>query len=84
MLQEPFDVDRTMRAMAARTGTPYVSLIDMLCTGHDCRTLAAPGVPMQFDYGHLTSAGSAIVVAGLMPRIVTMTKQPSKSGPGAR
>eukprot|EP01037_Dinobryon_pediforme_P011235 gene11235-11320_t len=50
--------DRAMRALARRAGVPYVSMIDLLCTAHGCQTWAAPGVPMQFDYGHFTEAGS--------------------------
>ena len=79
LLEEPFEVDRTLRAMALRTGTPYVSLIDMLCTGHDCRALAAPNVPMQFDYGHLTAQGSSIVVAGLMRHIAADETAPGSA-----
>ena len=30
-MDEMFLVDRQMRAIAARTGTPYLSLVDLLC-----------------------------------------------------
>lgn len=65
-----FALDAAMRAMAARTGTPYVSLVDLLCDGRVCRTLAAPGVPLQFDGSHLTTAGSRLVVDAILPRIM--------------
>lgn len=61
-LDEPFALDKVMRNIARRTGTPYLSLVDLLCDAkRHCRTLAAPGEPMQFDYGHLTAPGSALV-----------------------
>lgn len=65
----PSALDRDMRTIANRTGTPYVSLIDILCSGGECRTLAAANTPMQFDYGHLTPAGSGVVAITLAPFI---------------
>lgn len=79
---EPFEVDRYLKDVAARTGTPYFSMIDLLCTGRRCRTLAAPGVPIQFDTGHLTSAGSARVVDALLPRLTSLPGlNPRSTGP---
>ena len=65
-----FALDAHLRAMAARTGTRYVSMTDLLCPGQVCRTLAAPGVPIQFDASHFTPAGSRKVVGAILPRIV--------------
>ncbi|HEX8445350.1 MAG TPA: acyltransferase family protein [Sphingomonas sp.] len=61
--------DRAMQAVAVRTGTPYVSLVVLLCPQSRCRTWARPGVPMQFDYGHFTGAGSEVVADALLPTI---------------
>jgi peptidoglycan/LPS O-acetylase OafA/YrhL len=66
---EPFALDPVLAGIAARTGTPYISLIDLLCRGQRCRTLAAPGVPMQFDDSHLTPEGSAIVVDAILRKV---------------
>ncbi|MET0241566.1 MAG: acyltransferase family protein [Sphingobium sp.] len=67
LLDEPFAVDRVLRDMAKRTGTPYFSPIDLLCDAQRrCRTLVAGDVPMQFDYGHLTAPGSAFVTDAIM------------------
>lgn len=65
----PFTLDPLMRQAATDAGARYFSLIDQLCHGRQCRTLAAEGVPMQFDYGHLTEQGSAIVAASLMKSV---------------
>lgn len=70
LMDEMFIVDRQMRAIAARTGTPYLSLIDLLCDAQGrCRTQARPGEPMQFDYGHLTAPGSAVVADAILAKL---------------
>ena len=59
---EPFEVDKVLKAMAVRTRTPYISLVDLLCDAHRlCRTMATQQAPLQFDYGHLTIEGSDFV-----------------------
>jgi hypothetical protein len=72
-----FDIDREMATIARHTGTPYISLVDALCRGHHCRLWAKPGQPLQFDYGHLTSGGSAVVVDLIMPDIVAAMIPPN-------
>ena len=62
---EPLRVDLELRQLATTAGVRYVSLRDLLCTPV-CRTLAAPGVPLQFDYGHFTVEGSATVAPALL------------------
>jgi peptidoglycan/LPS O-acetylase OafA/YrhL len=62
-------MEREVAAIAARHGVPYVSLVAALCHGLACRTEAAPRVPMQFDYSHLTGPGSAVVAAAMLPGI---------------
>jgi hypothetical protein len=51
---------------------PYVSLFDIFCGNDSCIQYAAPGIPLQSDYGHLTKAGSIlaarrIAALGLVP-----------------
>ncbi len=76
--REVFATDRRMRAIAARHGVPYVSLVAALCRkGPDCREWAAPGIPLQFDYGHLTAEGSAAVVQAIMPQIARAAAHPA-------
>lgn len=66
LVPQPFALDPAMRRVALAQGVEYFSLIDAMCDSrHLCRMLAAPEVPMQFDYGHLTKDGS-VVVANLM------------------
>ncbi len=40
----------------------YFSILDTICPEGSCKTLAAPHIPMQFDYGHLTYEGAAFMV----------------------
>ena len=56
------DLDAKMAALAGSTWhVPYLSLLDILCHGGQCLQYAAPGVPLQVDYGHLTEEGSVLV-----------------------
>jgi peptidoglycan/LPS O-acetylase OafA/YrhL len=61
--------DHALAALAQRQGVPYVSMLDRMCNARGCMVWAAPGVPMQFDYGHFTREGSlraaALFMAGL-------------------
>jgi peptidoglycan/LPS O-acetylase OafA/YrhL len=75
MVTRAFDVgrarvDAVLKQALAATGIPYVSLLDSLCHGRDCVTLAAPDVPLELDTGHLTIGGSNLVGAILRPSIL--------------
>ncbi len=61
-------LDRQMAEALAGTGAEYHSVTKALCRGGPCQVLAGPGVPMQFDYGHLTEEGARIVLARLHDR----------------
>lgn len=75
--EQTFEVDRDMAAMAAENGIAYFSPLSQLCGHARCRTFARPGVPLQFDYGHLSPAGSQVVVDGFMPMLTgTMANRP--------
>ena len=50
------ELDDEMRAAIAPLAT-YVSPYDAMCPGDHCRLFAGAGVPMQFDYHHLTKQG---------------------------
>ncbi|WP_375285502.1 acyltransferase family protein [Sphingomonas sp.] len=80
----PFAMDARLRALTVRSRVSYVSLVDALCHGRTCRTLAAPLIPMQFDYGHLTTEGSRTVVRGILPQIedILGTDGSKAGGPG--
>jgi len=66
-------LDDQMAELAHNTwNVPYVSMLDLFCTPTRCTEYAAPGIPLQSDYGHLTKAGSIlaaqrIVSLGVLP-----------------
>ncbi|MGO9931291.1 MAG: acyltransferase family protein [Steroidobacteraceae bacterium] len=66
-------LDREMAALSRDSWhVPYVSLFDMFCDDESCAEYGAPGVPLQYDYSHLTKAGSVfaarkIMALGILP-----------------
>lgn len=59
-------VDQQLTAVMTRAKIPYFSPYRSLCAP-DCRLWVTPGIPVQFDYGHLTQQGS-VLIAELMAR----------------
>jgi len=61
----PGQIDALMRtALEARSNVVYLSPFETLCSqpSSACRTTTEAGVPMQWDYGHLTEDGAAFLV----------------------
>lgn len=55
-------LDAAMSRLAKETWhVPYISLMTILCPKNGCTEYAADGVPLQFDYDHLTLQGSVYV-----------------------
>ncbi len=59
-------LDRSIAAVATSHGATFVSVYDTLCPDR-CTTTTSSGAVMQFDYGHLSPAGSRAVMAMLAP-----------------
>ena len=66
LVRAEFVLDAQMREQVSHTPARYFSMIDDLCHDGSCRGYAAPGIPMQFDYGHFTIEGSRVAGADLM------------------
>ena len=61
-LQFVAPLDTQMAVLAKNTWhVPYISLLRLLCDNTNCTEYAAPNVPIQLDYGHLTRAGSVLM-----------------------
>jgi peptidoglycan/LPS O-acetylase OafA/YrhL len=59
-------LDDEMAYLAEHTWhVPYVSFFRLLCPQDACTEYAQKDVPLQFDYGHLTQAGSVLVAERL-------------------
>ena len=61
----------------AAAGLPYVSPIRAMCRPK-CTIWAGKGVPLQFDYGHLTAQGSELIVGRLAPELRAALALPAK------
>lgn len=58
------DADREMRRFAEDNGVTFVSPIELLCDREGCLVSASRTelVPLAWDYGHLTEAGSNLLI----------------------
>ena len=63
--------DRVLADGLRAANVRYISVYDALCPPpqHRCMTLTTDGVPMQWDYGHLTEAGARTLAARIAPRL---------------
>jgi peptidoglycan/LPS O-acetylase OafA/YrhL len=58
-------LDNSMSRLAIEKGVDYVSFYRSLCGPKSCAEFGVNGVPLQFDYGHLTKEGSELVAQKL-------------------
>jgi peptidoglycan/LPS O-acetylase OafA/YrhL len=58
-------LDDAMAAMAKEKNVDYVSFYQSLCGPSTCAEFGANGIPLQYDYGHLTKEGSVLVAQRL-------------------
>lgn len=66
------EVDHEMRKAVESAGAIYLSVLDTECSGEDCMLFAPDGVPLQFDYGHLTMSGSRFVLQPYEDRLLAL------------
>lgn len=59
-------LDEAMSALSKKKGVDYVSFYRSLCGPRTCDEYGVNGVPLQFDYGHLTKEGSLLVAKKLL------------------
>lgn len=59
-------LDNALSQLAEKKGVEYVSFYRSLCGPRSCQEFALNGVPLQFDYGHLTKEGSLLVAQKLV------------------
>lgn len=55
------ELDRQFEHIAREHGAIFFSLYRALCKGQYCQTVDDRGLPLQYDYGHLTRRGSLLV-----------------------
>lgn len=69
-------IDTRLAAAMKAAGVPYFSMYHAVCAPN-CALWAQPGVPVQFDYGHLTQQGSIMVARQMVPDIAQLAGQSS-------
>ena len=65
---EPIAVNDKMKKSLKGMDVDFISLLDLTCPNDKCK-LMEDGVPMQFDYGHFTSAGAKAVADEIVQRL---------------
>jgi peptidoglycan/LPS O-acetylase OafA/YrhL len=79
--ERDFRVDTAYQKFFKDKGIQYVSLIDVLCKQrNDCTTVDERGYPLQFDKGHLTDRGSALLARRLSGRLTFAHDGPRLAG----
>jgi peptidoglycan/LPS O-acetylase OafA/YrhL len=64
-MPNPARVDAELATTLDGKDLTYRSIIGIICPDRHCREMI-DGVPLQFDYGHLTLPGSVFVATGLL------------------
>ena len=71
------NLDRDLEQASQVTGVRYVSLQRLMCPAGRCYEIDQAGAPLQFDYGHLTQAGSKFVARLLAREIFGFATKPA-------
>ena len=66
---EPKEIDQEFKRQIWPDGVIYLSLYSAMCK-KNCIVLSRDGLPLQYDYGHFTEAGSEEVVKLISPEIL--------------
>jgi len=61
-------LDETFAAGLRDSGARYVSIYKAMCPDSGCIIFDDAGMPVQFDYGHLTEAGSILIMSKVIVR----------------
>ncbi|MDE2259031.1 MAG: hypothetical protein KGK17_01725, partial [Betaproteobacteria bacterium] len=61
---QAFVINEKMRQFARENAVDFMSPMDALCNERGCLISASPHelIPVSFDYGHLTEAGSNLLI----------------------
>lgn len=78
LYENAFDMTPRLRARTLAAGAEFVSPLEALCEGRDCRIWADPAardVLMAYDDAHLTPQGSLVAAGLLADRIFGVARQ---------
>jgi peptidoglycan/LPS O-acetylase OafA/YrhL len=62
-LPEPSKTDQLLASAVVGWGADYYSVRSVECPKRACRYLAPDGVPIHYDYGHVTQSGAAFLLS---------------------
>jgi hypothetical protein len=70
VLPDIFALDRMMKAaLPAQEKFSYLSVLDTVCPERQCPLTLDGGVPLAWDYAHLTGEGSVYVMGRVAPML---------------
>jgi peptidoglycan/LPS O-acetylase OafA/YrhL len=68
VLPDIFALDRMMKAaLPSHEKFSYISVLDAVCPARQCPLTIDGGIPLAWDYAHLTAEGSVVVMAKVVP-----------------
>jgi len=62
--------EASARALANKTGVPFVSMLQAYCPAGRCPLVTDAGVPIEYDSLHFTREGSCYVAARMLPALL--------------
>jgi hypothetical protein len=70
VLPDIFALDQMMKAaLPAHDAFAYISVVDAVCPARQCPLTIEGGIPLSWDYAHLTAEGSVYVMDRLVPML---------------
>lgn len=72
-ITDGYKMDNDLAEFARKKNIQYVSILNALCKENNCQTTNTEGVPVQFDYGHLTGEGSKLLFKALSEKGLTLS-----------
>jgi SGNH domain (fused to AT3 domains) len=70
VLQDIFQLDQMMKvALPPREKFSYISVLDAVCPARQCPLTIDGGIPLAWDYDHLTAEGSVYVMDKVVPML---------------
>ncbi len=79
------EIDGRVKSALRDSPAAYYSVLEIICPKKQCLTTDENGIPLQFDYGHLTQEGAQLVlrsVLGAAPK-AQVAARPSSNDTGS-
>ena len=60
------EIDARLKSALRDSSAEYYSALDIMCPNTQCVTTDENGIPLQFDYGHLTYEGAILILRSVL------------------